>query len=234
MNSARVIGLNNRAVTMLSDGQHKGAMNTLRLALENFYFEAREAETGPGLLPNQGGNHLMEAETEAQTEEGYCAHVNSVEINMQLEQADPADDDHMLVFNRAMVVSDSAPKHVDVTLVSILYNLALVSHLVGLQTRSEARFRMALRFYGMAYEIIQRHDDKSIFDDLLILALVNNLGHTQRRLGNLDDAKRQSDFLRSSVGLGSDPNSYSPQVNEIDYVFFYLNALEERVSAPAA
>jgi tetratricopeptide (TPR) repeat protein len=244
MSVLRAISLNNRAVTMLNHGEHKEALNTFRLALESFCQElddaARQMErTGLDLLPNQGGKQLMaaEAQAETETEEEFCVRVKSVEIKAQLKQADAADDDHLFFFNRALVLSNSAAKHGDVTPVSILYNLALVGHLSGLRTRCEARFRMALRFYGMAYEIIQNHHDQGIFDDVLIMALVNNLGHVQRRLGHLDEARKQAEFLRSVVGLGPSPPSgsnYCPQVNESDYAFFYLNALEIRVSAPAA
>ena len=246
---ARVINLNNRAVTLLRHGQQKRSLDSFRLALQVFQeLQAAQSDTiaEEGGRGDAGEHDTASIQQQQQGSllnvDGDFLHVQSVEIKMQLEGSDDPEDAYLHLFNRALVLTRNAVKHQDAIVASVLYNLALVSHLRGVQTRSQARYSTSLKLYRMAYEIIQSHDDQSIFEDILILALVNNLGHIQSRLGQSEEARRQNNFLRVAIGMappdGTDDDdevmAYSPQVDEQDYFFFYLNALEERVSAPAA
>jgi len=256
--AAQVINLNNRAVTLLRHGQQKRALDTFRLALEIFQEAQSRMDEGEGQEQPEEEQRMMSAQHDpfctsshhhaAQVDvDGAPLAVQGVVIRMHLDASDDAQDAHLHVFNRALVMTHHH-KHQDTIITSVLYNLALVSHLRGVQTRSQARYAAALRLYQMAYEIIQSHDDQSIFEDILILALVNNLGHVQRRLGQSEEARRQTDYLRIAIGMSSQQSpkeegegaedeedmTYAPEVDEQDYFFFYLNALEERVSAPAA
>ncbi|CAB9527313.1 expressed unknown protein [Seminavis robusta] len=260
--AARVLTLNNRAVAMLRHGSEKLCLRMLKEAMETLYQQAREdedssmvcVESTPSAPPSspigkatdRGQMQLRSLDesewgVEEDEEEDYSALVHSAAIKLNADGRGNVDDDYRLVYSRALVLADSAAKHPDVILSCVLYNLGLVSHLRGICTQIEARFRTALRLYEMAFEIIQLHDDQGIFDDILILALVNNMVYSQQRLGNPDEARKQNEFLRALVGIGAPASShtgacpdYCLQVDESDYFFFYLNALEERVSAPAA
>ena len=245
------VSLNNTGVALLGLGQQKQAFDTFRLALETFNQDESQETSGYAAASDDAsiGDLVLD---------GTTHQAQSVVIVMHLEAAgDDAEDVDLHFFNRALVLRSDEVRDQDVVFASVLYNIALVNHIRGVhQTRMQDRcFRAAKKLYQLASEIIQIHDDQSIFDDILFLALVNNLGHIQAPLGQTMEAQEQNDILRSIVGVGPRrmPTKNSnvvkgeaptedevtmiykpPQVDEEDYFFFYLNALEDIVAAPAA
>ena len=79
----------------------------------------------------------------------------------------------------------------------ILFNLALAYHLLGIEHDNQRALQKALRLYELSYTVHIKED--LTLTALQALAIVNNLGHVHRELGNLDNSRQCFENLLSSL-----------------------------------
>jgi tetratricopeptide (TPR) repeat protein len=88
---------------------------------------------------------------------------------------------------------------------TLLFNLALAYHLAGNVAKDPSaqrkKLKKALTFYKLTYTMMQDTMDTGIMETL---AIVNNLGHVQHALGDVDKAKQCYEHLLSTIMYVSD------------------------------
>ena len=126
-------------------------------------------------------------------------------------------------FRRALLLS---PEEESVPLIAavVLYNLALSEHLLGSSLNNSKKISSAHRFYSLAYQIIEESKSKCAFEDLLVLAVINNLGDTSSQLYQSKRARKWFHCLGHILGMTCS-GKMMPAIQEDDYMFFYLNVM---------
>lgn len=203
------IQLNNIAVESMMGGRYADAISSLIKA----HLAARE---GIRLIPEDYKvlrsscgdpqeysllDHLMLL-SDRSTPQGQESHVENQEF---------------FIYNRPILIPlNLSPQHQEshaVILISILFNLALAQHLCALrlcpQAQNQERLEMtrqALKLYRLAFQLHHSHQQEdSAFgfisrpSNMLLLALMNNSGHTYHMLGDNEDSSKCFQHLFASL-----------------------------------
>lgn len=126
---------------------------------------------------------------------------------------------------------------------ALLFNLALVNHCRAVYLSQSKNLKTSLRLYEMILDIVQFQVDERnytrSFDDLLILATLNNCAHVHSQQFHHEEAKHYLNSLRHAMSTTSlRLEDQQSALSEDDYSFFVLNAMclhgEEVRIAPAA
>ena len=167
---------------------------------------------------------------------------------LELTQVDPmrGSGQHMVLplFNRALLVDDSIAVDEEISVV-LLYNLALIHHIKGLYLRRPDIVDKAVNLYELAVSILQKSDKatnsstKGEVDELLVLALLYNLGQASAHQMKFDKAVCCFAFLRSILKDDDDEEDAFSSLDDSDYSFFFFNVMifqdgERLPMAPAA
>jgi hypothetical protein len=117
----------------------------------------------------------------------------------------------------------------------LLYNAALGHHINAVQSGSSRELASALQFYQYAFSLLTGSNNEVETEDvLLLLALINNMGHVYSNTFNLPAADHCMDMLHSFF-TATEGDS---RLVESDSLFFYMNTflvkMEQFSSAPAA
>lgn len=209
--------LNAEAVSLIVKGEYANAISMLRSALES----SREGYNGV-------------------TEDSSVAIDLPTKIESILFEFVPPNisggTGMFTVFNRALVVTGSAPANSHKTTGSILYNIALCHHIRGMKLGSSEELAKALQFYHMAFSVVSNAcDERSLEDEdtILILALLNNSGHIHASFFNQNETHHCHELLQRCF-----ESSEGSSLMQDDSLFFYITShivkLEGFVSAPAA
>jgi hypothetical protein len=164
-----------------------------------------------------------------------CSHpIRSVPI----ERLNCSSDAFPSMFQRALLLSPEE-ENIPVIAAVVLFNLALSEHLVGASYNNSKKIASAYRFYNLAYQTIEEHKTKCPFEDLLVLAVVNNLGDTCSQLWQTKRSGMWFNCLAHILGMAaSSSGKILPSIDEDDYMFFYLNSMMHQgnmlSAAPAA
>jgi hypothetical protein len=204
------IQLNNNAVERMINGRYTEAISDLIKA----HLAARESirlvpeDFSPLRSPCEGHqeysllDHLMLL-SERATPHGHEAHPENQDF---------------FIYNRPISIpANLSPNHQEthaVILISILFNLALAQHLCALefstQERNQERYeltRQALKLYRLAFQLHHAHqqEEDNAFgfvtrpSNMLLLALMNNSGHTYHMLGDGEDSSKCFEHLFASL-----------------------------------
>jgi hypothetical protein len=116
----------------------------------------------------------------------------------------------------------------------LLYNMALVNHLSGIEKGDQTYLTTAFKLYQMSLEIAIQNDIFPSDADVLIMALYNNMAHIHSHQFSIAEARSAMD----EMNLVLEDEHTSSLINEDDYALFCLNVMvfEELKlnSAPAA
>jgi hypothetical protein len=135
----------------------------------------------------------------------------------------------------------------------LLYNIAVAHHNYAMYRRdpvaAHREFRTALVFYDLAFSTIQESlvDDTNENDEdflLLLLAVLNNLGHIHAHHNNYLETQEMLTSLQEILAALRPPSGQPSAFmdhnnhNQEDFLFFYLNLVvyeeQEFAAAPAA
>jgi hypothetical protein len=132
-----------------------------------------------------------------------------------------------VVFNRAFTyqkehgVFESSADYTKAT-VTLLYNMGIAFHQLGMQENSTAALKKSLYTYQMAYTVLLSQKCDDTFRYLVTLALCNNMSHIHGHFFNLKEAKGFWDIIIEVLACVSLVGS---SVAVDDYVFFVSEAL---------
>jgi hypothetical protein len=149
-------------------------------------------------------------------------------------------DSMFVMFNRAIILSPATPaaqsSAYEATVESVLlYNMGLVYHREGAERGCSTLLRRALNVYRVALKSLSLHKNqagRSRMIDLVLFALVNNMGHIHSHLFN----KQGVDGCRRC--LHQNLSTYARILSKDDFAFFFMNLLVVKTElfqcAPAA
>jgi hypothetical protein len=136
-------------------------------------------------------------------------------------------DNMFFLFNRAIILLPSARADEATTASVLLYNMGFAYHREGVERGCSALLRKALHDYKMAGRVLRKSPAGS---DLVMFALVNNMGHIHSHFFN----KQAADSCRRSLSLNI--STYSRILSKYDVAFFFMNFLKTNLlqCSPAA
>ena len=194
---------NNLAVTALSYGYYEEAFRIMR-----------EATTKLNRMPPPAENYFCQ-------QRRWSYPIQSSPVG---PLCGAPEQENASMFRRAILLADQED-NVPVVASVVLFNLALCHHIMGTTFNVSKRIGVALRFYRMAYQIIEENRDFCVFGDLLLLAVINNIAESSAQLYEVKRAKKWFTFLSRILGVAATGGRILPALGEDDYVFFYVNAM---------
>jgi hypothetical protein len=123
-------------------------------------------------------------------------------------------DSMFVLFNRAIILSPSALADKVTTESVLLYNMGFAYHREGVERGCSALLRKALHGYEMARRVLSKIPAGG---DLVMFALVNNMGHIHSHFFN----KQAADGCRRSLSLNI--SMYFRILSKCDFAFFCMN-----------
>jgi hypothetical protein len=153
-----------------------------------------------------------------------------------LHQSKDLDQSILSLYDRAFFIGNDENADQDSVSSVLVYNLALVNHLCGIEKNDQTYLTKALKLYHMSLTIGLQVDSAPLDADVLIMALYNNIAHIHFHQFRIAETRSAMGEMRSLI-LESEHTS--PLLNEDDYSLFYLNAIFSQGilnlnSAPAA
>jgi hypothetical protein len=130
-----------------------------------------------------------------------------------------------VVFNRAFMYCEhgvlSSFAACSKATATLLYNMGIAFHHLGIQENNTAALKKSLYTYRMAYTVLSQNCDDS-FSYLVMLALCNNMSHIHGHFLNWTEARSLWDLITEILACVS-PGDSSVAVD--DYDFFVSEAL---------
>lgn len=147
-------------------------------------------------------------------------------------------DNSFKFYNKAFVptsFSANEEAHDSVMTSILLYNMALTYHIKAVQTGATKALYSALKLYRMSFDVVQGNSDFSCdMRDLLLLALINNMGFIHSHFYDWDKMKNSQEVLHSLFMAACD---ISTNLETEDCIFFsYVLSPHYQISSvsPAA
>jgi hypothetical protein len=238
--------VNTRAVQLLQESRYREAICCLRKGVKFVLAHAANTER-PSLVPfafeaqqksMQGHRSSLQSFASVDIEDDerritYTVAIPEVDATMSISP-----ENMFVVFNRAFTYDEHGRlfnSSADYTkaAATLLYNMGIAFHHLGIQENSAAALKKSLYTYQMAYAVLSQKCDDS-FSYLVMLALCNNMSHIHCHFFNLKEARSFSDLVTEILAcVGS-------FVAVDDYDFFVFEALlfegrdRELECAPAA
>ena len=133
------------------------------------------------------------------------------------------------VFQKALLVSELECS-LQLKSSVVLYNLALIHHMLGIHECASKKSTAAMRLYLLALDLVKKHSQEYGSKQTLLvsLAIANNLGDIYlQQFHDAEEAKKCFALVRETLKhldhLETDTLGGS---NELEYfIFFYLNAM---------
>jgi hypothetical protein len=152
-----------------------------------------------------------------------------------LHESKDLDQSILSLYDRAFFIDNDENAEQDSVSSVLVYNLALVNHLYGIERNNQTYLTKALKLYHVSLMIGLQIDSALLDADVLIMALYNNIAHIHFHQFRI--AETRSSMGEMSLILESEHTS--PLLNEDDYSLFYWNAIFSQGilnlnSAPAA
>jgi tetratricopeptide (TPR) repeat protein len=228
---------NIRAVQLLQESRHKEAISYLRrgvkIALAQiqntnstnpssllpFAFEAQQQQSMQG---NRSAPQCLDSMD--MEDDGRLTYTVAIPEVQDAMSSSP--ENMFVVFNRAFTLyevhgvmsSSAASTKVAATL---LYNIGLAFHQMGIQENNTAALKKSLSTYQLAYKLLSEHCNDS-FGCLLLLALCNNMSHIHGHFFDLEEAKSFWDLTTEILDCVSLVDS---SVAIDDFAFFVAEVL---------
>lgn len=203
-----VVTKNNMAVAALQQGRQGESTSMMRTALSKLNDIYQEAGT--------------EVEMEIDGNKVTSRPLGSVRV--ATPRSPDTNEPFPPFFRRALILS---PEELNKPVIAavVLYNVALSEHLIGFSLNNSRKIASAHMFYKLAYQIIDENKSKCIFEDLLVLAVINNLGDSCSLLYHTKKSKMWFRRLAQILGMTCGDATMAPALDEDDFMFFYLNAM---------
>jgi hypothetical protein len=136
-------------------------------------------------------------------------------------------DNMFVLFNRAIILSPSARVDKAATESVLLYNMGFAYHREGVERGCSALLRKALQGYETAGRVLRKSPAGS---DLVMFALVNNMGHIHSHFFE----KQAADCCQRCLSLNI--STYAHILSKYDLAFFTMNFFKTDMLqwAPAA
>jgi hypothetical protein len=235
--SNEVVKMNHEAIVSLLKGDYSECLSVSRVALKLIQEVLRTAP------PSPIADALMEdaSEQDRYSEENN-SRISSVplpEIPLPCSSTSGA----FALFDRALVLDQKEADELQTNDVKqslllaaiVLYNAGLSHHLRGLLGCDTTELHNALRMYKMASCLLSSESfNEEPEEHLLVLALLNNMGHISSFFFDMDHAWQCLDVMRDCFHQASD----SPELSDEDLDFFSMASMlvssKNLLGAPAA
>lgn len=225
--------LNNEAVSNLQAGDFAVATQNLKLAMSGFLSSDEQvaATTSVSNLILVEGDYLgsytqlLLLGKQLPGTIDRAAPIQSVEVTLRSQSNQSW---RSFLFERALLISDESSLELKSS--AVLYNLALIYHLVGVSESASQKIMTAKRLYLLSLDLVKKHSQEHGSTQALLvsLAIANNLGEMyMQQSHDQEEAKkcfslayeilRHLDWVESATGI--------LETNEDEYGFFYLNAM---------
>eukprot|EP00542_Grammatophora_oceanica_P017235 CAMPEP_0194047910 /NCGR_PEP_ID=MMETSP0009_2-20130614/26139_1 /TAXON_ID=210454 /ORGANISM="Grammatophora oceanica, Strain CCMP 410" /LENGTH=223 /DNA_ID=CAMNT_0038693667 /DNA_START=125 /DNA_END=796 /DNA_ORIENTATION=+ len=188
----KAISLNNKGVSQIEKGTFDDARKSFRSALDAMRSAVIQSQEE---IKDKTDN----------TSAGDAAVVFQWSSNAPLSDGSTSPIGSSFVYRRALhiiqaQVGDRATGFPEES-AAIVFNLALSSHLIGLQTNNSSMLEKALQFYEIANNIRQRKNEehKLLGEQLLDAAILNNQGQIYHEFIEYGSAQRCFDQLSSRL-----------------------------------
>jgi hypothetical protein len=179
-------------------------------------------DAGGALAAFRGAIQIMEATS--RTEEAFAALRSPQEkVCWALEMPDFDSVGAFFVYNKPLVF-ECTPQVVDLGFFNavIIYNLALTFHLAASRRGDASKFKKAIHFYQLCYDLIVSDDTASA--GALLLAARNNSTHVSLQLGDYESFREGINSLEKDVGrLSAQGESFNTFFDACHLQEFFLN-----------
>jgi hypothetical protein len=239
-----------RAVQLLQEGRHREAICCLRKGAKFVLAQVANTTTeSPSLLvpfafeaqqQSMQGHRSFPQCLDSVNIDGDERPTYTVLIPEMHDAMSSSPENAFVVFNRAFVYYDhgvfnSSADYAKAT-GSLLYNMGLAFHHLGIQENNTAALKKSLYTYQMAYTVLSQKCDDS-FSYLVMLALCNNMSHIHGHFFNFEEARSFWDLISEIIACVSGADS-AVAVDDYDFFVFELLLFEGRnlaiECAPAA
>jgi hypothetical protein len=205
---------NTMAVALLKENKTAEAISCFRQGLRTLNSKTDVAETVCGQTSDCAEYCSVHRSTKRRRlmpvgDEGSIHTVNAPALKNRDTETSP--DNMFVLFNRAIILSPSAQADKATTASVLLYNMGFVYHREGVERGCSALLRKALHGYQMAGLVLRK---SSAGSDLVMFALVNNMGHIHSHFFN----KQAADGCRRCLSLNI--STYSRILSKHDPFFF--------------
>jgi hypothetical protein len=220
MNSSHIsptpLDANTIAVALLKENKSAEAISCFRQGLRTLHSKTDAAETVCGQTSECAEQCSVHRSSKRQRlmpvgDEGIHI-VDAPAIKNRDMETSP--DCMFVLFNRAIILSPSARSDEATTASVFLYNMGFVYHREGVERGCSALLRKAVHAYETARQSLRKSPAGS---DLVMFALVNNMGHIHSHLFN----RQAADGCRRCLSLSI--STYSRILSKYDVAFFCMN-----------
>ena len=234
-----IVQLNNSAVQCMSEGNTEGSVAALSSALSSL-------QVGQNARTKEASNVDLRMSLALRLLGNITSSNNPSPISsIELDHACLADStcsfsifNHMLTVSNACLLDADVSQHYERLQAMILYNLGLTLHYQSMRTGRSDELQGALDLYEMAFAVVENSWQFIDLQDLMLLlmGLLNNLGHIHSNLFNQPQTKSCIDWLQ---GLAGHP-AFLNLIQREQYARFSMNLLvvlkqfERQHCSPAA
>jgi tetratricopeptide (TPR) repeat protein len=228
MQAMDIIEVNNNAVNLMRRG-------SFRKAIPFFLSALRELHRITGL--QRQSTNMNPIDDDSKRSRTLVREVRSVALGDTLSYLKPSiyqDQDAFSVFDRAFLIDSSASASIyssegqNFTTTVLLYNMGLAHQLLGMQDlpSRQRNLKKAMKVYRMA---------AAIANDLVSLAVSNNMGHIYSYFCETQESQRCLDYLQA--GLKEIQQDSKVEILAEEFRAFQMNVLimhGQKVAAAAA
>jgi tetratricopeptide (TPR) repeat protein len=231
--------LNNVAVAFVQSGRTQEAMELFQIALSilrDQFHENPDSDSQQGRDPQSNETTQADSAGVVSSSATDAARQGALIVTGGDPVAIHLESTFLAAYDRALVINNESAQLDDLKLSAvILFNMALLHHSRGLRSTNGDSLDRASRLYYFALGILQMHHTPTT-NDLLWLALYNNLAHIDSYLLRIDSMKASLEQIRTLLRPHFDEDC-NP-IEEDDYNLFSVNAMYGRETsfrvAPAA
>ncbi len=164
--------------------------------------------------------------------------VDLPQSNAETDYLSTSPDNSFQFYDRPFVLTSSSVNekvHDSAMTAILLYNMALTYHMKALRTCATKELYRALKLYRMSFDVLQDNSNISCdMVDLLLLALINNMGFIHSEFYDWDKMKNSHEVLHSLFMAACDISS-SLEAKDCNFFSYVLSAHYQISSAsPAA
>lgn len=221
-----VMNLNNTAVALLANGKSVQALITFRSAIDSL----RSIMESERVIVINSAPAAADSSTAIIIEDFNPQALTRLPIGTKEAEFSPHNKFsfycRVLNVNNTSLISSSQPDENDAFLsMTILFNMAVTCHMIGLENRKDALLQTALTFYNMLLSVVENMRDSAgpVYQNLakiILMATLSNTGHIYSHLCMSNEAEICRGLLTSFLS-DSPQTRYSMDTDE--YMTFYLN-----------
>jgi hypothetical protein len=163
--------------------------------------------------------------------------IDHPQSNAETNYLSTSPDNSFQFYNRAFALTSSSVNgEVDDILMAaiLLYNMALAYHSKAMQTCATKELYRALKLYRMSFDVLQDNSNISCdMVDLLLLALISNMGYIHSHIYDWDEMKNSHEVLHS-LFMATCDISNSLEAEDCMFFSYVLSPLQISSVSPAA